>query len=200
MKNLVLATSLKAWLLRSIHILGQKFRTCCSYHNHLGRAFHIARRLMEVSRRPASLRTPHMDLLMDDSLSWMPLHLIRPTLLLWQHGMYSRGKLLEYSPAVSTSYYLNLFFLTQWTSADFANRFLGALPQLDGTVKSKEFNLWTESYGGHYGPAVSPRTKFSRSVDPQVVALFQEEIEIVLSFSLLEANFLLSVKNLILSP
>ena len=31
--------------------------------------------------------------------------------------------------------------------------FLSALPQLDGKVKSKTFNLWTESYGGHYGPA-----------------------------------------------
>lgn len=33
--------------------------------------------------------------------------------------------------------------------------FLGGLPQLDGEIQSKEFNLWTESYGGHYGPAVS---------------------------------------------
>jgi carboxypeptidase C (cathepsin A) len=31
--------------------------------------------------------------------------------------------------------------------------FYSALPQLDSTVKSKVFNLWTESYGGHYGPA-----------------------------------------------
>ncbi|KAJ5634878.1 Peptidase S10 serine carboxypeptidase [Penicillium herquei] len=31
--------------------------------------------------------------------------------------------------------------------------FLGALPKLDSKVKSKSFNLWTESYGGHYGPA-----------------------------------------------
>lgn len=31
--------------------------------------------------------------------------------------------------------------------------FLGALPQLDGGITSREFNLWTESYGGHYGPA-----------------------------------------------
>ncbi|KAJ5936420.1 hypothetical protein N7454_005055 [Penicillium verhagenii] len=31
--------------------------------------------------------------------------------------------------------------------------FLGFLPQLDSKIKSKEFNLWTESYGGHYGPA-----------------------------------------------
>ncbi|KAI1177670.1 Alpha/Beta hydrolase protein [Nemania sp. FL0916] len=27
------------------------------------------------------------------------------------------------------------------------------LPQLDKKVKSRSFNLWTESYGGHYGPA-----------------------------------------------
>lgn len=31
--------------------------------------------------------------------------------------------------------------------------FLSALPQLDSGISSKEFNLWTESYGGHYGPA-----------------------------------------------
>lgn len=31
--------------------------------------------------------------------------------------------------------------------------FLSALPQLDGKVQNKTFNLWTESYGGHYGPA-----------------------------------------------
>ncbi|CAK47097.1 uncharacterized protein An16g09010, partial [Aspergillus niger] len=31
--------------------------------------------------------------------------------------------------------------------------FLSGLSQLDSEVKSKEFNLWTESYGGHYGPA-----------------------------------------------
>ena len=31
--------------------------------------------------------------------------------------------------------------------------FLANLPQLDSEVKSKTFNLWTESYGGHYGPA-----------------------------------------------
>lgn len=26
--------------------------------------------------------------------------------------------------------------------------FLGALPKLDSKIKSKSFNLWTESYGG----------------------------------------------------
>ncbi|KAI1270502.1 Alpha/Beta hydrolase protein [Xylariaceae sp. FL1019] len=31
--------------------------------------------------------------------------------------------------------------------------FLENLPTLDGTVESRSFNLWTESYGGHYGPA-----------------------------------------------
>lgn len=31
--------------------------------------------------------------------------------------------------------------------------FLGGLPQLDSAIKSKDFSLWTESYGGHYGPA-----------------------------------------------
>ena len=36
--------------------------------------------------------------------------------------------------------------------------FLSALPQLDagaGVPLNKTFNLWTESYGGHYGPAFS---------------------------------------------
>lgn len=31
--------------------------------------------------------------------------------------------------------------------------FLSALPQLDNKVANKTFNLWTESYGGHYGPS-----------------------------------------------
>ncbi|KAI5856180.1 Alpha/Beta hydrolase protein [Durotheca rogersii] len=31
--------------------------------------------------------------------------------------------------------------------------FIENLPCLDPTVKSRSFNLWTESYGGHYGPA-----------------------------------------------
>lgn len=33
--------------------------------------------------------------------------------------------------------------------------FLGGLPSLQGNklTKPKNFNLWTESYGGHYGPA-----------------------------------------------
>ena len=31
--------------------------------------------------------------------------------------------------------------------------FYSNLPQLDATTGSKVFNLWTESYGGHYGPA-----------------------------------------------
>ena len=31
--------------------------------------------------------------------------------------------------------------------------FLSALPQLDANITSRTFNLWTESYGGHYGPS-----------------------------------------------
>lgn len=31
--------------------------------------------------------------------------------------------------------------------------FLANLPQLDSKIGSKTFNLWTESYGGHYGPS-----------------------------------------------
>jgi carboxypeptidase C (cathepsin A) len=30
--------------------------------------------------------------------------------------------------------------------------FIQELPSLDETVQSRTFNLWTESYGGHYGP------------------------------------------------
>ena len=30
--------------------------------------------------------------------------------------------------------------------------FLSELPTLDAGVESRKFNLWTESYGGHYGP------------------------------------------------
>lgn len=30
--------------------------------------------------------------------------------------------------------------------------FLAELPTLDSTIKNLTFNLWTESYGGHYGP------------------------------------------------
>lgn len=33
--------------------------------------------------------------------------------------------------------------------------FFSGLPQLDSKVGSRTFNLWTESYGGHYGPSVS---------------------------------------------
>lgn len=32
---------------------------------------------------------------------------------------------------------------------------LGDLPQLDNKVENKTFNLWTESYGGHYGKSKS---------------------------------------------
>jgi carboxypeptidase C (cathepsin A) len=35
---------------------------------------------------------------------------------------------------------------------DVIQTFYTMLPQLDSKVKSKEFHLWTESYGGHYGP------------------------------------------------
>ncbi len=31
--------------------------------------------------------------------------------------------------------------------------FLANLPHLDSHIKTKTFNLWTESYGGHYGPS-----------------------------------------------
>jgi carboxypeptidase C (cathepsin A) len=31
--------------------------------------------------------------------------------------------------------------------------FLASLPQLDSKIGTKNFNLWTDSYGGHYGPS-----------------------------------------------
>ncbi|KAK2800256.1 hypothetical protein FQN51_006164 [Onygenales sp. PD_10] len=40
--------------------------------------------------------------------------------------------------------------VTVW---DVVQAFYSALPQLDSDIKSRSFNLWTESYGGHYGPA-----------------------------------------------
>ncbi|KNG81454.1 carboxypeptidase S1 [Aspergillus nomiae NRRL 13137] len=58
----------------------------------------------------------------------------------------------------------NLLFLSQPLGVDTTNLaaeaaweilqgFLGGLPKLDSRIKSKDFSLWTESYGGHYGPA-----------------------------------------------
>ncbi|KAJ5753870.1 uncharacterized protein N7511_008023 [Penicillium nucicola] len=44
----------------------------------------------------------------------------------------------------------NLAAIATW---EVLQGFLGALPKLDSKIKSKSFNLWTESYGGHYGPA-----------------------------------------------
>ncbi|GME43588.1 Nacht domain protein [Neofusicoccum parvum] len=37
--------------------------------------------------------------------------------------------------------------------------FYSALPILDPKIKSKEFNLWTVSYGGHYAPAIMKHFK-----------------------------------------
>ncbi|KAE8141468.1 peptidase S10, serine carboxypeptidase [Aspergillus pseudotamarii] len=39
------------------------------------------------------------------------------------------------------------------TAWEILQGFLGGLPNLDSRVQSKDFSLWTESYGGHYGPA-----------------------------------------------
>ncbi|EEQ92086.2 carboxypeptidase D [Blastomyces dermatitidis ER-3] len=36
---------------------------------------------------------------------------------------------------------------------DVLQGFYSAIPQLDSKIKSRSFNLWTESYGGHYGPS-----------------------------------------------
>ncbi|KAK6858042.1 peptidase S10- serine carboxypeptidase [Apiospora arundinis] len=38
------------------------------------------------------------------------------------------------------------------TAWEVMQAFFGALPRLDPTVKSRKFHLWTESYGGHWGP------------------------------------------------
>ncbi|KAK8137096.1 peptidase S10- serine carboxypeptidase [Apiospora sp. TS-2023a] len=38
------------------------------------------------------------------------------------------------------------------TAWEVMQAFFGTLPRLDPTVKSRRFHLWTESYGGHWGP------------------------------------------------
>jgi len=38
------------------------------------------------------------------------------------------------------------------TAWEVMQAFFGTLPRLDPTAKSRKFHLWTESYGGHWGP------------------------------------------------
>ncbi|KAB2573478.1 Carboxypeptidase S1-like protein A [Lasiodiplodia theobromae] len=42
---------------------------------------------------------------------------------------------------------------------DIVQGFYSALPTLDPKIKSKEFHLWTVSWGGHYGPAIMKHFK-----------------------------------------
>lgn len=102
----------------------------------------------------------HLLVLREDILSSMLQHLIQLNSQLSQLGMYC--KLTSYA---SSSQIFNLqlpFYFIQSTNCSAGplilhrQGFLGGLPYLDPRVNltsKKEFNLWTESYGGHYGPA-----------------------------------------------
>ncbi|KAI9832744.1 MAG: hypothetical protein M1826_001303 [Phylliscum demangeonii] len=61
--------------------------------------------------------------------------------------------------------------------------FYSALPQLDANVTSKDFNLWTESYGGHYGPSFyryfDAQNKAIRNGTAQGVALQMNTLGII---------------------
>ena len=60
------------------------------------------------------------------------------------------GRYPQIDPKVDTT---KLAAISAW---HILQGFLGALPQLDARITlSKSFNLWSESYGGHYGPAFS---------------------------------------------
>ncbi|KAL9112987.1 MAG: hypothetical protein Q9227_002852 [Pyrenula ochraceoflavens] len=56
------------------------------------------------------------------------------------------GRYPSYDPSIDTT---NLAAVAAW---EVLQGFYSALPQLDSEVTSTEFNLATESYGGHYGP------------------------------------------------
>lgn len=61
--------------------------------------------------------------------------------------------------------------------------FLSALPQLDSKVSSRTFNLATESYGGHYGPAFfnyfTHQNEMIRNGSTQGVALEMNSLLII---------------------
>ncbi len=60
------------------------------------------------------------------------------------------GRYPQIDPSVDTT---ELAAISAW---HILQGFLDALPQLDArTASPKSFNLWTESYGGHYGPGFS---------------------------------------------
>lgn len=48
----------------------------------------------------------------------------------------------------SCSYFIDTTDIAARATWEVLQGFLGGLSQLDSEVKSKEFNLWTESYGG----------------------------------------------------
>lgn len=50
-------------------------------------------------------------------------------------------------------YSINSTDLAAHAAWNIVQGFYSALPQLDANIKSVEFNLFTESYGGHYGPS-----------------------------------------------
>lgn len=53
---------------------------------------------------------------------------------------------------INENYSTNTTALAAVTAWEVMQAFFGTLPRLDPTVKSREFHLWTESYGGHWGP------------------------------------------------
>ncbi|KAK8116933.1 uncharacterized protein PG998_005214 [Apiospora kogelbergensis] len=53
---------------------------------------------------------------------------------------------------INENYSTDTTALAAVTAWEVMQAFFGTLPRLDPTVKSREFHLWTESYGGHWGP------------------------------------------------
>ncbi|KAK7911776.1 hypothetical protein PG985_014257 [Apiospora marii] len=53
---------------------------------------------------------------------------------------------------IQNDYTTDTTALAAVTAWEVMQAFFGTLPRLDPTVKSRRFHLWTESYGGHWGP------------------------------------------------